>query len=193
MAFLDVIFPPTISYHSTGGPMHGINIVQTNGGQTYRNQYWIDPLRKYDAMVGVQTDAQLDALYAFFLVVGANSFRWKDWKDFNAVSANGLGTVSVLSGTTLQLTKTYTFGAYSYVRKITKPIIGTLAFTRAGSSITPTSIDYTTGIVTVLDSSGVWTWTGQFHIAAYFGTNVFTASYDDVNNNSVQLPVVEER
>lgn len=210
MAFIESPrFPVGISYNSSGGPVWSTQVVQTTSGREQRIQAWQDALRKWDAMNGVRTDAQLDELHAWFLVTAgmANGFRFKDWKDYSATSTNGTGIVNATglgNGTaTGQLYKRYTLGNNSYVRKIAKPVAGTVTVRKNGSVVAfgtgsgQCQLDTTTGIVTFYGTapttSDNLTWTGEFDVPARFDTDSFSASYEDLNASSVSLPIVEIR
>ena len=210
MAFIESPrFPLTISYHSSGGPVWKTLVVQTASGREQRIQTWQDALRHWDAMNGVRTDTELDQLHAWFLVAAgmANGFRWRDAKDYSATSANGTGIVNTTgkgNGTaTGQLYKQYTLGANSYVRKISKPVAGTVVIKKNGVALTfgvsagQCQLDTTTGVVTFYGTapttSDTLTWTGEFDVPVRFNTDSFSASYEELNASSVTLPVVEIR
>ena len=210
MAFIESPrFPASISYHSSGGPVWKTQVVQTTSGREQRIQTWQDALRHWDAMAGVRTDAQLDELHAWFLVTAgmANGFRFKDWKDYTAASANGVGIINATglgNGTSSgQLYKRYAVGSNSYVRKIVKPVSGTVTVFKNGSPMTlgvgsnQFLLDSTTGIVTFYgtspSSSDTLSWTGEFDVPARFDTDSFSASYEELNASSVSLPIVEIR
>lgn len=210
MAFIESPrFPPAISYRSSGGPVWKTQITQTTSGREQRIQSWQDALRHWDAMNGVRTDSELDELQAWFLVTAgmANGFRWKDWKDYTAVSANGLGLINSTGfgngSATVQLYKRYTIGTTTYARKIVKPVAGTVTVRKNGSVIPfgtsagSCALDNTSGIVTFYGtaptSSDALTWSGEFDVPVRFDTDSFSASYEEFNASSVALPVVELR
>lgn len=211
MAFIESPrFPANISYHSSGGPVWKTQVVQTASGREQRIQTWQDALRHWDAMNGVRTDAELDQLHAWFLIAAgmANGFRWKDWKDYSAVSGTGSGIVNTTgrgNGTaTGQLYKQYALGTNTYARKITKPVAGTVVIQKNGVTVPfgpvsgQCSLDTTTGVVTFWGStppttSDVLTWSGEFDVPVRFDTDSFNANYEELNASSVTLPVVELR
>ncbi len=184
-------------------------VVQTTSGREQRIQTWQDALRHWDAMAGVRTDAQLDELHAWFLVTAgmARGFRFKDWKDYSATSNKGVGIVNATglgNGTsTGQLYKRYAVGSNTYVRKIAKPVAGTVTVFKNGNPMTlgvgsnQFQLDSTTGIVTFYGTSptsgDALTWTGEFDVPVRFDTDSFSASYEELNASSVSLPIVELR
>ena len=208
MAFIESPrFPPSISYHSSGGPVWKTQVVQTAGGREQRIQTWQDALRHWDAMNGVRTDAQLEELHAWFLVAAgmANGFRFKDWKDCTATPANGIVNVNGRGNGTAsgQLYKQYTLGSNSYARKIVKPVAGTVVVSKNGTALSygtsagQFTLEATTGVVTFYGTAptvtDVLAWTGEFDVPVRFDTDTFSASYEDLNASSVALPIVEIR
>lgn len=163
MAFLEIQFPVGIARGAAGGPGYNTTMVVVNSGAEKRNQNWSAPLGVWDVAHGVKSQAQMDALIAFFRVVKgrANGFRFKDWLDYQATIANGLLGAGVGTGLpTYQLVKRYSNAAGSEDRSITKPVAGTLTPYRntvevvAGSGAGQYAVDTTTGIVTfVADAS----------------------------------------
>src|SRR5579885_2818058 len=127
MAFIEVQFPTDISYGSSGGPEYSTDIVETLGGYEQRNANWSSARAVYNVAHGVKTQAQLDALIAFFRARGgrADGFRFKDWTDYQA-SAQNIGTGD---GNTkaFQLVKLYASGSVTATRTIAKPVAGTVA------------------------------------------------------------------
>ena len=168
MAFLDVQFPPEISRGAQGGPGMRTDVVVLNSGFEQRNAVWSVPRSRYDVSHGVKSQANLDALVAFFRVADGrlNGFRFKDWLDYLVTVSNGrLGTTAIGTGfPTYQLYKRYSNSAGSKDRLIAKPVSGQVTAYRNAGALTVGSgagniaIDYTTGIITfVADSSKVIT------------------------------------
>lgn len=167
MGFHEVQFPTDISYGSKGGPGFATQIIELPSGAEERVARWSTPRRKYNAAYGVKTPTQLSTLRDFYLGrTGAlYGFRYKDWVDF-ASTADGrtnTGSWGVAAvnhqdqvigtgdgtATTFQLIKTYTSGAYSAVRVITKPVSATTVVALgAVNQTTGWSVDTTTGVVT---------------------------------------------
>lgn len=127
--FRESRFPEGISYGSSGGPEFRTQVETRGNGAEKRVKEWPSPLWRFDARKGVVDEATFQELLAFFLAVGegrAFGFRFKDATDFS-VTAQQLDT-SQASGVYL-LRKTYTFGAFSFQRRIFKPVLGTVSFT----------------------------------------------------------------
>lgn len=126
MQFVEIRFPVDISYGSSGGPAYSTDVVTTAGGHEHRNVNWSHSRARYNVAHGVKTQAQLEALIAFFRARKgrAYGFRFKDWTDYSAQNqfiAFGDG-----GNTTFQLTKRYISGMGEEVRRIHKPVEGTV-------------------------------------------------------------------
>lgn len=158
-------FPEDVSVGSKFGPGYSTSIARNIGGFEASNQNWSMPLYEGDVGYGVRTQAELDSLLAFFHGVAGmhNGFRFKNFNDFAVTGAQG--TFIQLTGTTWQMYKTYTYGALTKARKISKPIAG--AVIAGGGSY---SLDTTTGIITTLGSPTVppTSWTGEFDTPVRF-------------------------
>lgn len=124
MAFIEERFPVDIAYGATGGPEYSTDIVITHGGYEQRNANWLQSRAVYNVAHGVKTQAQLDALIAFFRARRgrADGFRFKDWTDYQATGQSlGLGNGT---RTEFQLLKNYTSGGVTTSRTIRKPVAG---------------------------------------------------------------------
>jgi len=162
MSFIDTRFPVTISFGSTGGPIYKTSVISMRSGREKRNAEWAYPRHEYDASSGVKRMSDVEDLIAFFHVVlgRAHTFRWKDWGDYKSCKvdsdvANTDQTLTAGDGETVdfQLKKTYSFGAASRVRNITKPVSGTVVMAVNGASVTNFTVDTDTGIVTFTQST----------------------------------------
>lgn len=189
MAFIETRFPADISYGASGGAGFRTDVVPVNSGFEQRNAAWQDSRCAYDVAHGLKTQAQLDALIAFFRVMKgrANGFRFKDWADFEV--ATGEGIFSTIDSTHFQMVKRYSTAGNNHDRDITKPVNGTIVVI-GGTGVT---IDYTTGIVTV--SSGTPTaWTGEFDVPVRFDTDQMKISIENVGAYTWgSIPIVEVR
>jgi len=180
MAFHDVQFPTDISKGSSGGPMRRTDIVTLRSGAEERNAIWANSRHVYDAGMGLRNTDDLYEVIQFFEARNGrlHAFRWKDWSDYRsglprqAVTAfdQDIGTGD---GATVafQLSKTYTSGANSYTRDITKPVEGTvlLAYTIA------------TGAELIADATDMQTtnWSNDGATGAADGSSygVYTSAY----------------
>lgn len=198
MAFDDVRFPTDIAYGSGGGPEYSTDIVETLGGYEQRNSNWSESRAHYNVAHGVKSEAQLEALIAFFRARKgrAKAFRFKDWTDYKATAqaiATGNG-----SATQFQLIKTYTSGAVTATRTITKPVSGTVKLYLAGvEQLSGVSTDPLTGIVTFSAAPGngvAITADFEFDVPVRFETDRLSASLDEYGVSSWRdIPLVEVR
>ena len=147
-------FPDCISFGAIGGPTYFTEVVTVASGHEQRNEVWEFGRQVWDVSHGVRTDSDMHQLIAFFRSMRGRThgFRFKDWSDFDSQSGGTgiLGTTGFGSGVSVyQMLKRYTPGGSSFdLRKITKPINGTVTIIRAGVPITTGfSIDYTSGQV----------------------------------------------
>lgn len=198
MAFIETRFPADISYGSAGGPEYSTDIVITQGGYEQRNINWGASRARYNAAYGVRTQAQLDALIAFFRARKgrADGFRFKDWTDYR-VSGGAIGTGDG-STTQFQLVKLYTSGAVTETRAIKKPVSGSIAiYKNAVLQTTGYSVSTITGMVTFSSapSAGVAiTADFEFDVPVRFDTDRLSASLESYGISSVKdIPLVEVR
>ncbi len=135
VTFIESRFPTGISFGSSGGPVSNTNIIVTKSGNEIRNVNWPQPIRKFKAQYGIRHHTDMDEVLKMHLVCQGKSigFRYKDWSDFKSCGISGTpaSTDQVIGagdGVTkiFQLTKTYSFGGYSVVRKVKKPVVGTV-------------------------------------------------------------------
>ncbi len=158
MAFIETPrFPENISRGASGGPGYQTDVVVVSSGHEKRNITWPLGRARYDVAHGVRTQAQMDALIAFFRSMKGkgHGFRFKDWSDFQCTIAQGvLGTGNGTGAPAYQLGKLYVAGALSETRTISKPVSGQVAVQRNGAAVTiggaagNIAIDSTTGIGT---------------------------------------------
>lgn len=173
MAFLESPrFPDRIAYGATGGPGFSTVVVVSASGRESRNSAWLYPRHAWDVSQGINSQADFDALLAFFMTARGRQHGWrfKDWSDFEATHAQGF--VTAITSTTFQAVKLYVSGSNSQARIIRKPVDGSTEIKVSG---TPTAhtVDATTGIFTIgsePDAANV-TWSGQFDVPMRFDTD----------------------
>lgn len=213
-SFHDVQFPAGISQGATGGPRFNTSVITLSSGFEHRNINWSRRRGEWDVATGLRTPQQIEALLDFFHARygRAYGFRFKDWGDYQlprwyATPGDlfALPTLFTTNGTaqTFQLTKAYGDTAASYVRLIQKPVVGTLHLYNNGVPMvegTGFSCDYTTGIVTLLQSA-VYNATGhlitgscEFDVPARFDTDDCKVMVTTTTNYSWgPIPIVEIR
>ena len=128
MAFWEQEFPTPVGFQAVGGPGFSTAVNLGFSGQEQRNRNWAKARGKWTISLKTPSKDQwsgthqafIDMVIAFFTNVGgqADSFRFKDHKDFQARSQ----PLQPNAGGALQLARTRTLGGRSYVQFISKPI-----------------------------------------------------------------------
>jgi uncharacterized protein (TIGR02217 family) len=198
MAFIETRFPTDIAYGSTGGPEYSTDIVITQSGHEQRNSNWSQARARYNVAHGVKTQAQLDALIAFFRARKgrADGFRFKDWTDYQAVGQSigtGNGTATIF-----QLKKNYTSGGITQSRTITKPVTGTVAIYLNGVlQVSGYTVNTTNGQVTFSSppaNTVAVTADFEFDVPVRFDTDRLSSTLDTYGSHSWHdIPLVEVR
>ena len=157
--FHDVLFPEHIGFGSSAGPRFRTEVVETASGHERRNQLWADGRAEYDISTGLRAQADLVELLAFFRARQGHAFgfRFRDWLD-NSSAASPADpitpfdqTIGTGDGATIAfaLTKTYGTPPDAQVRRITRPVPGSLRIAVDGTELTTGwSLDTNRGIVT---------------------------------------------
>lgn len=121
-------------------PEWSTQITRVDSGAEGANQRWADPLRKFSSPEGIRSMAVFEDIKDQWLVMGGPAHTWplRDPTDFASVRLHCMGEVPDLTGldqavgagdgitTEFRLLKTYTRGAFSYVREIQLPIVSTV-------------------------------------------------------------------
>lgn len=146
-AFVEERLDVGIDYGAVGGPGFSTDVVVFGSGYEHRNANWDNARGKWELGDRTLLKADMEALQAFFRARRGKSvaFRYRDWNDWQAQGE----PLSPDGGPTVQLVKTYANAGQSEVRRIKKPVSGTVSMTKNGSDYTPASIDTTTGTVTL--------------------------------------------
>ncbi len=212
MALDEIRFPVGISRGASMGPGHRTTFIELpDSGAEERVSHWAGGRCRYDAAMGVKTDADIAAILTFNRCRsgGARGFRWKDWSDFttasNHRSAHAFDDVTIGFGdgvtTTFQLKKVYDDGVRTISRVLQKPVSGAVKVGVGGLEVAASgnwSVDTTTGVVTfnvapALDE--VVTAGCEFDVPARFDQAAdqwfaIVVSVPDVNDLP-SLPVIE--
>lgn len=185
VGFHEVQFPTDISAGATGGPGFHTTILTLASGFEQRNIDWSRSRATYDVTQAARTPAQMEALVAFFFARRgkAYGFRFKDWQDFSVV---GHPIATNINGD-LQLTRIYADAINQTARWITKPVTGTVTFSRGGITL-----DYTTGICTGTAVDGD-AWTGQFDVPVRFDTDDLQYTKNGLVSDWNDIKLVEVR
>lgn len=207
MAFHEVRFPDNISRSARGGPKRSTQVVELASGDEERNASWANSRRVYDVAYGIRKSDDLAAVVAFFEARNGKlyGFRFKDWADYKSclpsqISAPTDQAVGTGDGATVdfQLVKSYASGGVSWVRKITKPVTGTVRIAVGGiEAASGWTVDTTTGIVTFDAAPGagaVITAGFQFDVPVRFDTDELSVTLDIERLGSIEsIPLIEVR
>jgi len=192
MSFVEVQFPTDISYGANGGPIFMTDVVATVSGHEQRNSKWSQSRAKYNVASGIKTEAQWQALIAFFrarrgMAIG---FRFKDWSDYKAENQ----PLKSLGSNEYQLVKQYVSGAAVYERDITKPVTGTVKlYEDSILQASGWSIDTATGIITT-SLSGTLSADFEFDVPVRFDTDEMSISMDSFDaGNWGSITLIEVR
>lgn len=177
MAFFEQQLSPRITNGARGGPQWSTTVARSAGGRRSTNRNWAYPLHRYDVSQGLRTVADFEELRAFFYLVAgqADGFRFKDWTDYRCTQANSRCTL--ISGSQYQLQRVYALGGREFLRRIQKPVAGTVTVYRTRSGATSAAVatvDATTGIATISGhlAGDTYTWAGEFDVPVAFTADV---------------------
>lgn len=154
--FHNVVFPLSLAFGASGGPVRRTDIINFINGAEQRNSPHVASRRRYNAGAGIKSLDDIHTLIAFFEARRGQlySFRFKDPMDFKSCppSVDVSDTDQVIgtgdgTATTFQLIKTYRDIAGGWTRSITKPVINSVLVAVNGVPQTP-DIDHLTGKIT---------------------------------------------
>lgn len=199
MAFVEELFPESISYGARGGAGFRTEIVTNPGGHEQRTQRWSRTLGQWQVGFQNRTAADTETFVAFFYAVArgrANGFRFKDGVDHLGTD-EPIGTGDGADAT-WQLFKRYTFGGQSFDRTVYKPVPGTVVMKLNGTPTVAFTVNTATGLVTFTSPPGagvVITADFQFHIPVRLGIDDLsglryvtydTYSWDDISLQEIR-------
>jgi uncharacterized protein (TIGR02217 family) len=172
MSFIETPrFPDNIGFSAIGGPGFSTNVVTLISGYESRNVNWASTRYSYDLAIPPRTQAEVDVINAFFRNAQgrANGFRFKDWSDYSAQAASTV-SLGLSPNTQFQLQKAYVSGSSTSLRKITKPVSGTVqVYVNGVLQTTGYTVNHATGVITFTAApADVVTWTGQFDVPVRF-------------------------
>lgn len=157
-AFHDVRLPVDVEKGAHGGPEFKTRILDLDNGDEQRNIQWQRTRGMWDVSYGIQSKAAMQAVIDhFYARYGrAYGFRFKDWADFEIAGPQSIGE-GLSANHLFQIFKDYESGGYHFLRKITRPVVGTLSVWVGGVLKTETAdytVDYSTGIITISSAPG---------------------------------------
>lgn len=191
MTILEVELDPCVAPGFVGGPEFSTEIVDIRNGHEVRNGNWIVARHRFTAAWTDLTRPQYIALRSMFLVARGmlHGFLFEDPGDYEA-DGESLGNAP--SGSTpVQLIKTVTVDAVTYIRTITRPRSTGFVLYQTGVPKAGT-LDTATGLFT---PSTAWTagqpltWDGTFLTPVRFASDWFPMQFDSLDNieGSVEL------
>ncbi len=161
--FVNTRLDDSVEQGAKGGPGFLTTVLPLASGMEKRNIEWSRQRQKWDIGYGIQTKEDFEAVLAhFYVCMGkAHGFRFKDWTDFQ-IGRDGLQKIGTGDNvaTTFQATRLYSIagGAYTYSRKITRLVQGTVKVYLNGALKTETTdytVNYDTGLITFVVHPGM--------------------------------------
>jgi len=143
-AFHDCVFPLALGMEATGGPEFQTRIALLASGFEQRNADWTQARMRYDAGLGVRSDADLAILVDFFRARRgrAHGFLLLDPLDHSSASPGGqpgpfdqLIAVGDGVATSFALKKAYGTPPHLAHRRITRPVAGSLRVSVGGEEL----------------------------------------------------------
>jgi uncharacterized protein (TIGR02217 family) len=144
-AFDDVAFPLAIGREASLAPAFSTQIVESPSGHERRSSDWADARLSFDAGPGVRSEADIGALIAFFRARrgAARGFRFTDpYDDRSCAMGEVPGPLDQRLGigdgvrTEFGLQRFYGQGEDAQVRRITRPVAGSIRIAVDGVEMT---------------------------------------------------------
>lgn len=204
-AFDDVQFPIAIGLAAQVTPRFSTAVVTTASGHEQRNMDWATGRLQFDAGPGVRSEADIQALIAFFRARrgAAKAFRFRDPFDHssNAMVAAPTPADQVIGtgdgiATRFALVKLYGTGAEAERRQITRPVVGSVLVAVNGTpKLTGWTLDGGTVAFLVPPASGATISAGfLFDVPVRFAED--TLAIDSVTfaaADAASVPLIEVR
>lgn len=194
MAFHDVRLPDDVEQGATGGPTFETSIIGLSSGSEQRNVDWSEARHDWELAYGIQNKEDFDVTRAFFFARRgmANTFRFKDWSDWELNDevqgvGNGVNTI-------FQLIKTYEEdGPQPYFRRLTRPILSTVVWRVNNVIVAATHNGLGVFTLAVAPADGaVVTATCEFDMCVRFNVDKFNLMLTLAEAGAIgSLPVIE--
>ncbi len=143
--------PVNVEQGAEGGPGFKTTILTLADGSEQRQIEWARVRGTWDVAYGIQSKEDIEPVQNHFYARNGRGygFPFKDWIDFEME----LATIAIGDNTTVafQIYKPYTSGGYTYFRKLTRIVTGTVVVKVNGVTKTETThytVGYDTGIIT---------------------------------------------
>ena len=191
MSVIETRFSTKVEAGFSVVPTRYTSINRLRSGVEYRNANWSQSHRRYTGRYAAWTREMRDELLNVWEAAEGPTygFLFKDWNDYRFTNQS-LGTAPAGS-TPVQLVRTYTHGARTHSRPITRPRTSTLTIYPNGIAKACT-VDATTGLVT---PTTAWTEglaltvTGEFDVPVRFASDEieFVLPHRDICEVNVEL------
>ncbi|WP_022682158.1 DUF2460 domain-containing protein [Sphingobium bisphenolivorans] len=144
-AFDDVSFPLPIGREASVAPSFSTQVVESPSGHERRSSDWADARLSFDAGPGVRSEADIAALIAFFRARrgAARGFRFTDpYDDRSCAVGEAPGALDQRLGVgdgvraEFRLQRFYGAGEDAQVRRVTRPVAGTIRVAADGVELT---------------------------------------------------------
>ncbi|MCO5730901.1 DUF2460 domain-containing protein [Rhizobium sp. SSA_523] len=207
-AFHEVRFPLRLALGVTGGPVRRTDIVNLSNGRENRNARWRSARRSYDAGSGIRSVSDLYEVLAFFEARRGqlHGFRFRDpvdWKSCPPLSVPQASDQRIGTGdgksASFELSKTYADAAGGVVRRIAKPVEGTVRVALDGEILTGDSfeVDCVRGLITfrpgAIPKAGTAVSAGfEFDVPVRFDTDRIAVNLSAFQAGSIPaIPITE--
>jgi len=156
-AFDDIPYPLALGRDASVAPEFSTSVTVTASGFERRNSLWSDARLRFDVGPGVRSETELGTLLAFFRARrgAARGFRLRDPSDHSSNAMTGTPTaLDQLLGTgdgvaaRFELSKRYGEGDAAQVRRITRPVAGTIKVSVGGVPVSGGWMIEPLGVVT---------------------------------------------
>ena len=165
MAFHEMRLPARLAFGSTGGVERRTEIVTLGSGHERRSTPWAEGRRRYLIGANLRSLADMAALTAFFEARRGRlyGFRFRDFADWQSCAPGGAVTATdqeIGAGdgetTSFQLVKRYGEGAEAVVRRIAKPVEGSVRVAVDGVELATEdfAVDPASGMVVLAAAPG---------------------------------------
>lgn len=204
--FHNINFPLPLAFGASGGPSRRTDITQLASGGEHRNTPHAQSRRSYNAGAGIKTIDELHDLITFFEARFGqlHSFRFRDPLDFKSCRpGEQITPADQIIGTgdgakrSFKLMKSYSDDAGKYVRRITKPALGTVKVAINGAEILPSEfqVNALTGEIifnSVPPSESVITAGFEFDVPVRFDTSKLDVALEAFGaGQAVNIPLIE--
>ena len=197
MSFHEIDFPLSLAFGATGGPVRVTDIVTLANGTEQRNTHSANSRRKYDAGIGVRSLEDVQILISFFEARKGQLYGFRFRDPFDHKSSQDGENIGIGNGVEMQfqLVKHYADNEGSWVRKITKPVAGTVQIYVDEQIVSDVSVDNSTGIISFQSppaNSQIIKAVFEFDVPVRFDSDHISTSLEGFGGGkTVSVPLIE--